>query len=241
MLKKIFAISIIAVALGTTAFAAEDASKASLSIGLSFPQVFNLRPQGTTFTGEDIDSERYSSFGINLGARMELSSLPIGLLADIDIYWPLTYKQETSRYIDTYDLKSGGHTFWGIDGILGVYYPLVGTDFFTLPVGFGLHLNYLNRKIDAGLADKDEGLLFSMGLGLVLNAEFAVSNSFSIYGGVRVCWDFFAYSKNTHPAGSSYKTSTGITVTRTEKNTEKNAGGTSMIYLTPAVGVVFRF
>lgn len=241
MLKKIFAISIIAVALGTSVFAAEDASPVSFNIGISFPQVFNLKPYGTTYTGDDIDSERYSSFGINLGVRSQLSGLPIGIFADVNIYWPLEYKQETSQYIDTYDLSSGKHSFWGVDGILGVYTPVVSTGFLTIPIGAGLHLNYLNRQIDVNLPNKDEGMLFSLGLGLYTNLEFAVTNSVTLYGGVRFAWDFFAYSKNTHNNLDSQTTVNGYTVTRKPKTSESNSGGTSMLYLTPALGIIFRF
>ncbi len=221
MKKIIFAVAAF-FSLATAAFAADDVSKGSFSIGFSFPQVYNLRP-----ADKDIDSERYSGFGINFALR-GVVGLPFGLYVDGNLYFPYAHKIKMGDVEYRYDLSDVRVV--GIEGQLGVYSVLLNTGRFALPFGGGLHLNYQDTSYKSvSVGQPDSQSVFSVGFGGWINAELQVTEKFTLYGGLRLDYDFW----------QRQKTETKVSANGTRVSTE--SGMSSMLFVIPVLGVIIRF
>ena len=221
-MKKIIAVLVVAFALATSAFAADDASKISFSLGISFPQIFNLNP-----ADKNIDSERYSAVGFNFAARFVLG-LPFGFYADGNVYVPYSQRIVTGDVEYRYDLSDVKVV--GFDGQLGIYSVLVNVGKFLLPFGAGVHLNYQGTTYkNVKVGEPDNQSVFSFGVGGWVNAELQLTEKFSLYGGLRLNYDFF----------QRLKTETKIS----EKAIQvvAKSGLSSMLFVTPVFGAVIRF
>ena len=221
-MKKIISAVGMALLLAVAAFAADDVSSGAFSLGISFPQIYNLN------TADDaIDSEKYSAFGINFSIR-GVVGLPFGLYADGNLYFPYAHKITIGNTEYSYDMGDG--SLWGIEGQFGLYGVLLNTGRFLIPFGGGLHLNYGRTNVD-GNPDVTQST-FSFGVGGWINAEFTLTEKVTLYGGIKLDYDFFQRLSTEHKTQFD-------TVTRTERQTE--AGIASTLFVVPVLGVIFRF
>ena len=221
-MKKIILAAAALFSFATAAFAADDLSKGSFSIGLSFPQVYNLKP-----ADKDIDSERYSAFGINFALR-GVVGLPFGLYVDGNLYFPYAHKITMGDVEYRYNLNDV--TVVGIEGQLGVYSVLLNTGRFALPFGGGLHLNYQDTTYkNVGIGQPDSQSVFSLGFGGWINAELQLTEKFTLYGGLRLDYDFW----------QRQKTETKVSSNGTKVSTK--SGMSSTLFLIPVLGAIIRF
>ena len=221
-MKKFLAGIVLVFAITTTVFAADDVSKASLSLGFSFPLNYNLRPADTS-----IDYERYSSFGINFAFRFVLG-LPFGFYADGNLYFPYSHKIIMGDTEYRYDLSD--ISVVGIDGQFGVYSVLVNLGRFAVPFGGGLHLNYQGVGYkNVGVGQPDSQSVFSVGIGGWANAELQLTEKVTLYGGVRLDYDFWQRQK------------TETKVSTNGKKIATESGLSSTLFVVPVVGVIIRF
>lgn len=236
-MKKKFFVSMILACLAGAAFAAEDISTFSLKLGVSFPQIFNLRPAET-----NVKSTQYSSWGINFGARGNLGSF--GIFADGNFYFPFSYKMkyevssggQTITYTEKYKIGKDLSSCWGVEGILGVYTVLLNTGRLTIPVGGGIHLGYSKSDFSSSAASRDEtSNVFGMGLGGFVNLEFSLTDRIAIFAGLTLNFDFY---EKTWYKQTTVINGTPRTVTVSEKS---DSDACSKLWVNPAVGVVFHF
>lgn len=221
-MKKFFLSVIVAVALASAVFAADDVSKASFSIGFSFPQIYNLNT-----ADKNIDSEKYSAFGLNLAFRTVIG-LPFGIYFDGNLYFPYAHKITMDDVEYRYDLKDAN--LWGIEGQIGVYSVLLNTGRFALPFGGGIHLNFQGTDYKNSATNKPNSqTVFSFGVGGWINAELQVTEKFTLYGSLHLDYDFW----------QRIKTETKISSNGTKISTE--SGMSSMLFLIPIVGAIIRF
>ena len=218
-MKKIISVMALVLGLATMAYAANDASSGAFSFGFSFPQIYNMNT-----AGKDIDSEKYSCFGINFALRGAIG-LPFGLYLDGNLYFPYAHKITMDDTEYNYDMSN--NKCWGIEGQIGIYSVLLNSGRFLLPFGGGLHLNYAKSEVN-GNPDITQGT-FSLGVGGWMNAEFQLTEKVTLYAGLRLDYDFWQrMSVNTKVGTNASKTST-------------NSGAVSNLFLIPVVGMVIRF
>ena len=221
-MKRIIAVLVVAFALAASAFAADDASKITFNLGISFPQIYNLKP-----ADKEIDSERYSAVGFNFAVRFVVG-LPFGFYADGNVYVPYSQRIITGDVEYRYDLSDVKVV--GFDGQLGIYSVLVNAGRFQLPFGAGIHLNYQGTTYkNVKIGEPDSQSIFSFGAGVWANAELQLTEKFALYGGLRLNYDFF----------QRLKTETKISERAIQ--VVAKSGLSSMLFITPVFGAVIRF
>lgn len=214
------------VSLASFAFSANDVSAGAIHFGMAFPQIFNLKP-----STENADSESYSAWGFNFGGRMVVG-LPFGFYADGTLYFPYSYKIKEDNTTTKYSLNDSNTSFWGIGGQLGIYSVAVNSGRFLLPFGAGLHLNYLSATYDKTSTIEYSQSAFSLGIGAWTNAEFTLTDKITLYGGLRLDFDFFdfvSYDETVKTGSVSKVTSTS------------DSSIVSKLFLTPVFGAIIRF
>lgn len=221
-MKKFITALTLLLSFAGTAFAANDFSTASVSIGFALPQFYNLRP-----ADNNIDYERHSAFALNFALR-GVVGLPFGLYLDGNLYVPYSHKITMGDVEYRYDLSNV--RVIGIEGQLGLYSVLLNTGRFGLPFGAGLHLNYQDTDYkNPSVSEPSSQSVFSLGAGAWINAEFQLTEKVAIYGGLRLSYDFW----------QRQKTETKVSSNATKVNT--STGMSSMLVVIPMFGAVIRF
>ena len=218
MKKNLLVVAVMAL-FSSAVFAANDASSGALSFGFSFPQIYNMNTADS-----NIDSEKYSAFGINFALRGTFN-LPFGLYADGNLYFPYAHKITIDDIEYNYNMKDG--SLWGIEGQFGLYSVLFNTGRLLVPFGGGLHLNYGKTSVD-GNPDVTQSN-FSLGIGGWANLELQLTEKVTLYGGIRLDYDFW----------QRLKTKTKLNNTASKEST--TTGMVSNLFLIPVFGAVVRF
>ncbi len=230
-MKKIMTFIIAAFFGATAMFAAEDAGKASFNVGVSVPQVFNYNP-----ANRNIDVECYNSWGINAGFRVPIAQNKIGFFVDGNFYSPYAYNARKSGVTNTIN-NNWNNRMFGIDGMFGAYTVLVSDSKLVIPVGIGPNFNFAKVQKDIKHSDNRYSMSeLSLGIGLFVNAEIKVSDSVSLYGGVRGAYDFFQ-----HTYYRVYNKETNTTNAPAKTNADNYHNWVNEIVVAPVVGLVFRF
>ncbi len=229
-MKKILAVFFTAL-LSFSAFAVQDYSQLSLYFGLSFPQIYNLNTTKTDSDGNEADSESYSGFGLNFGGRMALDGSELGVFMDGNWYFPYSYQVKYGNTTDSYKVDES-NTFWGIEGTFGAYYVLLNAGALVVPVGAGLHLNYINNDTKYSSTVSSSDSAFSVGVGGFINAELQLSRNMALFGSLHLNYDFW------QKVSSETKIDYG-TFTRT--TTESDSSSIAELYVEPVIGLMWRF
>ena len=229
-MKKILAVIFCAL-LSASTFAATDYSLLSLYLGLGFPQIYNLNTSTVNEEGEKADSESYSSVSLNFGGRAPIAASDLGFFIDGNFYAPYSYQVRWGNTTDTYKTDDS-NKFWGIEGTFGPYIVLVNLGLLVVPVGAGLHLNYISNETETSYSTTYSISSFSLGAGAFANAELNLGNGMAIYASLHLNYDF--WERSSRETKTTYNNHT-----RSVKETDRSA--IAELFVEPIFGVMWRY
>lgn len=229
-MKKILAVVFCAL-LSATTFAATDYSALSLYLGLSLPSIYNLNTTTKNEQGETADSEAYLGVGFDFGGRAPLADGQAGIFLDGNFYAPYSYQVRWGNATDTYKTDDT-NKFWGIEGTFGPYFTLVNLGVLVIPVGAGLHLNYISNETEITASTSYSTSMFSIGAGAFANAELNLGNGMAIFASLHLAYDFWGHTaRETKTTYNNH--------TRSVRDTDSSV--IAQLFVEPVFGVMWRF